>query len=433
MASIRLNSKTTRQGLKPRHPQYWSELDRGIHLGYRKSATGGTWYVRRFVDGKYIVRRIGLADDNQPADGRTVLNHTQARRKATEYEDILETFEPPKRQALFTVTNAVREYLEWSKANSKGYQQTKTVCEGHIMPALGNVPVATLRKRQIDKWVTQIATSPPRTPKGHPKPPYSVKRDTGKRTKGKGRIVYEFIPLPYEEWTAEMKRKRKSTANRILTVLKAALNHAWANGRVDDPSEWKKAKPFKGADAAKVKYLTEEEAAELVACASDDFRPMAKAALLTGCRYGELCQLRVEDFSGGQVHIGESKTGKPRHVPLSPEGVKFFKALAEGKVKSDLLITHRDGSAWSRSHQTRPMREACEAAAIEPVGFHILRHTYATLLLRSANGSGGMSIHDVAKLIGDSVATCEKHYGHVIQDDLAKEVARKLPSFGGTS
>jgi hypothetical protein len=37
----------------------------------------------------------------------------------------------------------------------------------------------------------------------------------------------------------------------------------------------------------------------------------------------------------------------------------------------------------------------------------------------------------VAALIGDSVATCEKHYGHVIQDDLQKEVARKLPSFGG--
>lgn len=49
----------------------------------------------------------------------------------------------------------------------------------------------------------------------------------------------------------------------------------------------------------------------------------------------------------------------------------------------------------------------------------------------ASDGSQGVSIRYVAALIGDSVATCEKHYGHVIQDDLRKEVAGKLPSFGG--
>ena len=78
------------------------------------------------------------------------------------------------------------------------------------------------------------------------------------------------------------------------------------------------------------------------------------------------------------------------------------------------------------SKQGRP----CKRAEINPaVSFHILRHSYATLLLES-NGSRGMSIRDVAALLGDTVATCEKHYGHVIQDALKREVARKLPSFG---
>jgi hypothetical protein len=54
-------------------------------------------------------------------------------------------------------------------------------------------------------------------------------------------------------------------------------------------------------------------------------------------------------------------------------------------------------------------------------------------LLETKRGKPGMSIRDVAALLGDTVATCEKHYGHVIQDALKKEVARKLPSFGGVA
>jgi len=228
-----------------------------------------------------------------------------------------------------------------------------------------------------------------------------------------------------------MQRKRKSTANRILTVLKAALNYAWREGNGGDREEWQKVKPFEDADAPKVSHLTEEQAKALLAAASKDFRSMARAALLTGCRYGELTRLKVSDLDSSQLFIEKTKTGKSRHVPLSNDGVAFFKALATGKQQNELLLTHQDGSNWDRSHQTRPMRQACEKASIDPpVGFHVLRHTYATLLLRT-DGSQGVSIRYVAALIGDSVATCEKHYGHVIQDDLRKEVARKLPSFGG--
>lgn len=40
------------------------------------------------------------------------------------------------------------------------------------------------------------------------------------------------------------------------------------------------------------------------------------------------------------------------------------------------MFTRTDGTPWDKSHQTRPMREACERAGIVPaIGFHILRHT----------------------------------------------------------
>ena len=432
MTSFKLNSKAAREKLEPRHPQYWIEIDRGVHLGYRKSPTGGTWYVRRYTGGKYIVKRIGLTDDNQPANGITVLSHKQARRKATDYEDILETLEQPQHPAMFTVAKAIEDYLEWYKANKKAYESTKYICYAHILPKLGNIPVARLTAPQINKWVQALAAKPPLTSKGNPKPPYAEKVPTGEFNRV-GNPKFEYRAIPFEQWTDNMQRKRKSTANRILTVLKAALNHAWRNDKVDDPGAWQKVKAFHGADAPRIRYLSEKEASKLLETASDDFQQMARAALLTGCRYGELCRLQVSDFADGQIFIGKEKSDKPRHVPLSGDGIKFFKSLAKGKNRNDLLLTHRDGSNWDRSHQIRPMRQACEKAGINPpVGFHVLRHSYATLLLRS-DGSRGVSIRYVAALIGDSVATCEKHYGHVIQDDLKKEVARKLPSFGGAS
>jgi len=462
MATVKLSSKEARSKLPPRHEPYWLEVDRGFSLGYRKSATGGTWYARRYTGSRYLKRRLGHSDDNQGADGIAVLSYTQARQKAANYEDVLETVETQQHPALYTVEAAIRDYLAWFKANRKAYETTKKTCDALILPALGSLPVARLTKPRIDKWLQELATTPPKTKNGYPKPPYAVRVDTGKRTKGKGRVIYEYTALPYDynealtliscpacskkvspnakrcpkcdqllKWTDEMKRKRKSTANRVLTILKAALNHAWANEKVADAGAWQRVKPFKDVDAPKVAHLSEKQARKLLDAASDDFRPMAHAALLTGCRYGELARLRVADLERGQLYIAKTKTGKPRHVPLSAEGLKFFKALAKGKKRTDLLLTHTDGSAWERAHQGRPMREACHAAGIDPpVGFHVLRHTYATLLLRS-DGSQGVSIRYVAELLGDSVATCVKHYGHVIQEDLRKEVARKLPSFGG--
>lgn len=172
---------------------------------------------------------------------------------------------------------------------------------------------------------------------------------------------------------------------------------------------------------------------DLVAAASDDFRPMLQAALFTGCRYGELTALECRDFDPHTncIHLRKTKTDKPRTTPLSKAGSIFFGNQVENKKPTDKIFTHADGSAWARSHQTRPMREACEEAEINPpVGFHILRHTYATLLLQpKKNGTPGVPIRFVAEALGNSVRICEKHYAHVIKQDLEKLIEDNLPAF----
>jgi integrase len=61
-----------------------------------------------------------------------------------------------------------------------------------------------------------------------------------------------------------------------------------------------------------------------------DFRQLARGALYTGLRLGELLTLAVSDVGDGQVHVRHSKGGKERTVPLSREGAEFFDQITAG-------------------------------------------------------------------------------------------------------
>ena len=44
-----LDSATARSKLAPSGVPYWRNLDKGLHLGYRKGKTGGVWVLRRYL------------------------------------------------------------------------------------------------------------------------------------------------------------------------------------------------------------------------------------------------------------------------------------------------------------------------------------------------------------------------------------------------
>ena len=96
--------------------------------------------------------------------------------------------------------------------------------------------------------------------------------------------LFSALPSPDDE---DARRARKATANRILTMLKAALSRAFHADRVSSDAAWRKVKPFKRVDEAVVRYLTTAEARRLVNACREDFRKLVLAALLTGCRYAE--------------------------------------------------------------------------------------------------------------------------------------------------
>lgn len=224
-------------------------------------------------------------------------------------------------------------------------------------------------------------------------------------------------------------RARRSTANRTLTVLKAALNHAFHEGRIASDEAWRKVKPFREADAAVVRFLSDDESRRIVNACDGAFRDLVRAALLTGCRYGELTKMCASDFSAdaGTIAVRVSKAGKPRHVALTDEGRALFEGLTAGKTGKDAIFVRDDGEFWGPSHQQRPLDAATQRAKIVPAAtFHILRHSYA-----SALAMRGVPMGVIAAQLGHAdTRMTEKHYAHLAPNYVAETVRAALPALG---
>jgi integrase len=212
-------------------------------------------------------------------------------------------------------------------------------------------------------------------------------------------------------------------------ILKAALNYVWQEGKVASDEEWRRVKPFKGVDASRVRYLAQAECSRLINACDPNLRLLVQAALFTGCRYGELAAAKVNDFDpdSGTLFIGESKSGKVRHVVLTDEGRKFFKRAAAGKLGDQIMFLRGNGRPWGKSHQNRPLAVACDAASIAPrVSFHILRHSYASQLVMN-----GVPLGVVSKNLGHAdTRMTERHYAHLASSYVADEIRAGAPELG---
>ncbi|MFA4995509.1 MAG: site-specific integrase [Bdellovibrionales bacterium] len=408
-----LETRNARRALKIRPKPYWRALDSGLHLGYRRRATGGSWIVRRFTEsGHYVESKLGLADDFQDADEIKTLNFHQAQEAARKWDKTKTRIEAGVEEAhdgTYTVEDALRDYLKHYEVEGKGVAYTRSTIDTHIKPALGKIAIARLNTKKISGWHHDIATSP------------ALLRTSKTAKKQNTR--------PHAANDADAVRSRRATANRILTVLKAALNYAWKEGKAESDTAWRKVKPFRNVDAPVVRYLTEAECTRLVNTCPDDFRLLVKGALLTGCRYGELCALKKNDFNpdAGTVTIRTSKSGKARHVVLTNEGKTFFETITANKQGTDLIFAHGNNEAWKTSHQKRPLIEACKRAKIKPaISFHVLRHTHGSMLAMK-----GVPMPVIAKQLGHAdTRMTEKHYAHLSPSYVADTIRQNFPTLG---
>lgn len=403
-----LDTRTARARLEARSKPYFRNLEPGLHLGYRKPSKGaGRWLARHYVgEQSYEVETIGTADDFSDADGVAILSFRQAQELARS-RMVQRAHAAAGKTGPVTVRDAVEAYLDFLDANRKSGLDARHRAVAFIYPTLGDIEVEALTTAKLDRWLTDLAKMPARI-----------------RSKAGG--AQRFRALSEDD---ESRRRRRSTANRTLTVLKAALNRAWRAGHVASDAAWRRVEPFENVDAARVRYLTVAEAKRLINAAEPDFRALVQGALQTGARYGELVALQVADFNpdSGTVAIRRSKSGKPRHIVLTDEGAAFFARHVAGRAGTELMFVKAGGGAWGSSHQLRPMADACRNGRITPpIGFHGLRHTWASLAVMN-----GTPLMVVARNLGHAdTRMVEKHYGHLAPSYVADAIRAGAPRFG---
>ena len=80
--STKLETRSARLRLPIAKKPVFLKLSPGLHLGYRRNQTAGTWVVRRIDGGKDWTTRLGEADDFEDANSNAILDYWQAQDKA---------------------------------------------------------------------------------------------------------------------------------------------------------------------------------------------------------------------------------------------------------------------------------------------------------------------------------------------------------------
>ena len=114
-------------------------------------------------------------------------------------------------------------------------------------------------------------------------------------------------------------------------------------------------------------------------------------------------------------------------MTLTDEGQSFFAEATAGRPGGGLAFVKADGKPWGKSHQVRPLAEACERAKTSPaVSFHVLRHTHASHLAMR-----GVPLIVIAHQLGHTdTRMAERHYAHLSPSYVADTIRAGLPTFG---
>jgi len=373
----------------------------------------GSWCVKWELPSKQVgkavdrfQRSLGDADDLRPADGFEVLTFQQALAKAMEVAKGRVT---TVAKSSYSLGDVLEAYLaDKARAGGDSLSRNQSLVE-KIKREIGALKMSTLDRDDLERWFRRLATVPPQV----------------RSKKGEGpRFKANFDPMDPDQI-----RKRQASANKALSLLKAALNQALRdrnNPNVTTNVAWEGIEEFRDVETSRGEALSPTEAAAFLEACTPELRPLVLGGLLTGLRYGELIKLKVKDFRPQQrcIVIDFTKTKVNRFSPLSDEGMAVFLAITKGRSPDEPIFLRADGTAWRRGQQTNPVRNCGKLVNLRTY-IYLLRHTCITRWAEA-----GIPLHVIAQAVGNSVAIIEKHYQHLTPESLHKTLGLRGGSYG---
>ncbi|MGC4097188.1 MAG: tyrosine-type recombinase/integrase [Nitrospira sp.] len=234
----------------------------------------------------------------------------------------------------------------------------------------------------------------------------------------KGLRLNHVTPAVIEDAQRDLLAKEYApqTVVHYLKSLRHVLNKAVRDGKLDR-------NPFARVQLVKVqngktRFLSSEEENRLLDKLGSIYGPWARLAILTGLRLSEQFKLRWADvdLERGLITLPETKAGKVQYVRLNEEAKEILRTRQIQQMNrnvaspfvypSETLCTPLD----QRNFYARVFRPAVVAAKLDGdgVGWHTLRHTFASRLAMSGQTEG-----TIATLLRHSTNTLVRRYAHL--------------------
>lgn len=217
--------------------------------------------------------------------------------------------------------------------------------------------------------------------------------------------------------------KNKTIMNR-LTVLNKCLATAyeWLELEGAPPKiKWPK------WTLPQIDYLSPDECDLLVSHTSGVVHEMVLMALRTGMRQGELRGLQWSsiDWLTRTVTVRHSrddfrrilvppKNNRMRHIPMD---VDLYAILYSRKQDTGYVFRARDGQPFNNDRLNDAIRKLCKQAGLRMIGWHTLRHTFASHLAMR-----GVPLPAIKELMGHATITTTMRYAHVAPSTLRSAI-----------
>ena len=243
-----------------------------------------------------------------------------------------------------------------------------------------------------------------------------------------GKRLSEISPFDLERYRRSRKQTGVSdvTINRELAFLRHLYTMAITWGKASE-NPVKKVR-FARENNGRLRILSLEEEARLLANCRPQLWPLVITALHTGFRSAELLSLMWKDVDFRRnlitVQAAYAKNGENRSVPMNTVLTTMLTAVRMSKVAGPVFC-NRQRTPY-RSFRTA-FERAVRKAGLEDFTFHDLRHTFASRLVMA-----GVDLPTVQALMGHKDISMTLRYTHLSSDHKQRAVMA-LEQFGEKS